>query len=189
MKKLALILLGVVMAAGAWAAEDGVNVVPKNTGLMFWTLATFLVMFFLLAKLAFKPIADALDRRGQTIKASLEEAERARAEAKKTLEQYQQQLAEARNEAKKIMEEARALGENLRKEIVVAAQAEAAAARQQAQEDIQREKEKSLQELQDTVARLSVQIAGKILEKEINEATHRALINSLIADLSRIRRS
>lgn len=171
------------------AAEGEVDVIPDNFGLQIWVILTFLVMFVLLARLAFKPIAEALDRRSQTIKQSLDDAEKSRTEAKKMLEDYQKQLAEARNEANKIVEEARGLGENVRKEVVEKANAEAAALMQRSQEEIERQKVKGIQELKDTVASLSVQIAGKVIEKEINEATHRQLIENLIKDLAKIRKS
>jgi F-type H+-transporting ATPase subunit b len=173
----------------ARAAEEGVNVIPSNIGLQVWVVATFLVMFALLAKLAFKPIAEALDRRGQTIRASLDEAEKTRAEAKKLMDDYQKQIAAARSEANKIIEEARTLSENVRKEIVDKANTEASATVQRAQEEIQRQKEKGVQELKDTVAGLSVQIASRVIEKEVNEATHRQLVENLIRDLAKVRKA
>ena len=190
MKKIALIL-SLLAATPVWthAAEEGVNVIPNDVGLQIWVVATFVVMFLLLAKLAFKPIAEALDRRGQTIKQSLDDAEKSRTEAKKLMEDYQKQLADARNEANKVVEEARALSENVRKEIVDKANSEASAIVQRAQEEIQRQKEKGVQELKDTVAGLSVQIASKVIEKEVNEATHRQLIENLLKDLSKTRKA
>jgi F-type H+-transporting ATPase subunit b len=143
----------------------------------------------LLAKFAFKPIAQALDRRGETIRKSIEEAEKQRAEAKKLMEDYQKQLAAARNEANKIIEEARGLGENVRKEVVEKANAEASALLLRSQEELERQKEKGIQELKDTVASLSVQIASKVIEKEVNEATHHQLVENLINDLAKIRKA
>jgi F-type H+-transporting ATPase subunit b len=192
MKTLSRIIVAFAMCAGATgalAATEGGGIVPSNWGLQLWTLVTFLILLFLLAKFAFKPIAAALDRRGAAIKGSIEEAEKQRAEAKKLMEDYQKQLAEARSEAGKIIEEARQLGEKVRKEVVDKASAEAAASVQRAQEEIQRQKEKGVQELKDTVASLSVQIASRVLEKEVNEATHRQLVDSLIKDLSSIRKN
>jgi F-type H+-transporting ATPase subunit b len=176
------------LPAAVLAAEDGVNVIPSNIGLQLWVVATFVVMVVLLGKLAFKPIGEALERRGATIKAQLDEAERSRAEAKKLMEDYQKQLAEARAEAGKIIEESRQLGEKIRKEIVDKANTEASAVVSRAQEEIVRQKEKSIQEMKDTIATLSVQIAGRVIEKEVNEATHRQLVESLIKDLAKVRK-
>jgi F-type H+-transporting ATPase subunit b len=105
------------------------------------------------------------------------------------MDDYQKQLAEARNEAGKIIEEARQLGERVRKEVVDKSNAEASAAVQRAQEEIQRQKEKGIQEMKDTVAALSVQIASRVIEKELDEATHRQLVDNLIKDLSKVQRA
>jgi len=181
--------------AVAWAEEaapppgEGSQIPPTDWGLQIWTLVTFLVLLVLLAKFAFKPIAQALDSRGQKIKQSIDDAEKSRAEAKKLMEDYQKQIAEARTEAGKVIEEARQLGERVRKEVVEKANAEASAVAQRAQEEIVRQKEKGIQELKDTVASLSVQIASKVIEKEVNEATHRQLIDTLIKDLGKVQRS
>jgi F-type H+-transporting ATPase subunit b len=185
----------VITGAVAWAEEaapppgEGSQIPPTDWGLQLWTLVAFVVLLVLLTKFAFKPIAQALDRRGETIKKSIEDAEKQRAEAKKLMEDYQKQVADARNEAGKIIEEARQLGERVRKEVVEKANSEASAVAQRAQEEIQRQKEKGIQEMKDTVAALSVQIASKVIEKEVNEATHRQLVENLIKDLGKIQRS
>ncbi|MGD0017067.1 MAG: F0F1 ATP synthase subunit B [Verrucomicrobiia bacterium] len=190
-------MLGCVAVTGvvAWAEEaapppgGGSQIPPTDWGLQIWTLAAFLVLLALLGKFAFKPIAEALDRRGETIRKSIEEAEKSRAEAKKLMEGYQTQIAEARTEANKLLEEARAVGEKVRNEVVDKANTEASAVVQRAQEEIERQKEKGVQELKDTVANLSVQIASRVLEKEVNEATHRQLVENLIKDLGKIRKT
>jgi F-type H+-transporting ATPase subunit b len=190
MKKLYLTILATsALPTLAHAAEGGEDILKFNPGLAIWTLLTFGVLFALLGKLAFKPIAEALDKRGQAIKQALDDAEKSRAEGKKLLEDYQKQVAQARAEANKIIEEARALGENVRKEIVEKAGAESSAAVQRAQEEIERQKEKGVQELKSTVASLSVQIASSVIGKELNEATHRQLIENLIKDLGKLRKA
>ena len=190
-------MLGCVAVTGAvaWAEEaapppgGGSQLPPTDWGLQIWTLAAFLVLLALLGKFAFKPIAEALDRRGETIKRSIEEAEKQRTEAKELMDSYQKQIAEARAEASKLIEEARVLGEKVRRELVDKANTEASAVVQRAQEEIERQKEKGVQELKDTVANLSVQIASRVLEKEVNEATHRQLVENFIHDLGKMRKS
>lgn len=186
-----LIGLGLVaMPLAAFAAEGGSEeMLALKPNLWIWTLLTFGVMFGLLAKLTFKPIAEALDRRGELIKKSIDDAEKQRAEAKKLMDDYQKQLAEARVEAGKVIEEARQLGEKVRKDVVDKANAEASTIVQRSQEEITRQKEKGIQEMKDTVASLSVQIASKIIEKEVNEAIHKQLVENLIKDLSKVRRA
>jgi len=175
------------LPAVARAAEEG-GIVPTDYSLQIWTLVTFVVLLGLLAKFAFKPIAEALDRRGQLIKAQIDDGQKMRAEAKKLMEDYQKQLAEARVEAGKVIEEARQLGEKVRKDVVDKATTEASAIVSRSQEEIIRQKEKGIQEMKDTIASLSVQIAGRVLEKEVNVATHKQLVESFISDLAKIRK-
>ena len=190
MKTILRFTLGTGLAAlpaVARAAEDG-GIVPTDYSLQIWTLITFVVLLGLLAKFAFKPIAEALDRRGQLIKAQIDDGQKLRAEAKKLMEDYQKQLAEARVEAGKVIEEARQLGEKVRKDVVDKATTEASAIVSRSQEEIVRQKEKGIQEMKDTIASLSVQIAGRVLEKEVNVATHKQLVESFISDLAKIRK-
>ena len=190
-------LLGTLVALGvttaSWAAEhtapgSGEQIPPKDWGLQIWTLASFLILLTLLAKFAFKPIAAALDRRGKLIKSQIDEAAKSRAEAKHLMDDYQKQIAEARIEAGKVIEEARQIGEKVRKEVVDKANSEASAIVSRSQEEIIRQKEKGIQEMKDTIAGLSVQIAGRIIEKEVNVATHKQLIDGLITDLAKVRK-
>src|SRR5271165_2614345 len=95
---LATVSFVALSGAVAWAEEaaapppgEGSQIPPTDWGLQIWTLVTFVVLLVLLAKFAFKPIAQALDRRGETIKKSIEEAEKQRADAKKLMEDYQKQ--------------------------------------------------------------------------------------------------
>jgi len=186
--------LAVLGATAAQAAEHaapggGEQIPPTDYGLQIWTLVAFVVLLALLVKFAFKPIGEALDRRGKAIKASLDEAEKQRADAKKLMEDYQKQLAQARAEAGKIIDEARTLSEKVRKDEIEKAKADIDAEKVRAQDEINRQKEKGVQELKDTVASLSVQIASKVIEKELNEATHRQIVDKLIADLGQVRKA
>jgi F-type H+-transporting ATPase subunit b len=184
----ALLVPAMAFAAEEAAEHAGGGPLEINVGLQVWVILTFVVMMGLLAKIAFKPIGEALERRGATIKAQLDEAEKSRADAKKLMEDYQKQIAEARVEAGKVIEEARQLGEKVRKEVVDKANSEASAIVSRSAEEIVRQKEKGIQEMKDTVASLSVQIAGRIIEKEVNEATHKQLVENLIKDLAKVRK-
>src|ERR1041385_5772272 len=82
-------VVSVVAAEESAPPGEGSQIPPTDWGLQIWTLVAFVVLLVLLAKFAFKPIADALDRRSETIKKSIEEAEKQRAEAKKLMDDYQ----------------------------------------------------------------------------------------------------
>ena len=78
---------------------------------MIWTVVTFIVLLLILKKVAWKPILAALDKRENDIKESLEQAEKAKEEAKQILEENQANLAKAEEESKKIIEQSRAYAE------------------------------------------------------------------------------
>jgi F-type H+-transporting ATPase subunit b len=88
------------------AASPLIEVVP---GLMIWTIVCFAITFFVLRKFAFGPIQGAIDERRKRIRDSVEEAERARAEARNLLEEHRQLIGQAKSEAGEILAEARRL--------------------------------------------------------------------------------
>ncbi|MBW7841262.1 MAG: F0F1 ATP synthase subunit B, partial [Ignavibacterium sp.] len=94
------------------SAEGGL--LSVNGGLAFWTVVTFLLLVLLLSKFAWKPILSALKQREDAIKDSLEQADKAKEEAKKILAENQNNLAKAEEESKKIIEQSRQFAENLK---------------------------------------------------------------------------
>jgi F-type H+-transporting ATPase subunit b len=167
----------------AFAAGD--NLLKFDPGLQIWTLLTFLVMLALLAKFGLKPIANALDKRNEAIKASLAEAEKARAEVKKMSDEAKKATDAARLEANRILDETRQAAENVRKEIIAKANAEAAELVKRAGEGIEQQKQKALGELRQTVADLSVQISEQVIQRRLDEQMHKQLADQFIANLGK----
>src|SRR5919197_1129458 len=98
-----------------FAADEGGGgnfLVTPNVGLMIWTLIAFGIALFLLQRLAFPRIGDALDRRRRVIEESIEAADRTRQEADVLLEEYRERLREAREQAEDIVARARAASGN-----------------------------------------------------------------------------
>src|SRR5215218_7965913 len=101
------------------AAEEGGGgsfLVSPSLGLMIWTLLAFGITLYLLNKLAFPRIAEALDRRRVAIEESIESAQRAKQEADELLAEYRARLREAREQADDIVARARKAGDNLKEE-------------------------------------------------------------------------
>src|SRR6188472_1387513 len=96
------------------AAEDsgGSFLVSPDVGLMIWTLVVFLLSMYILSKVAFPRIAEALDKRQRAIEESIDTAERTRVEADKLLAEYRERLHEARSQADDIVARARKTAEN-----------------------------------------------------------------------------
>ena len=97
----------------AEATEDKSGLIKPIPGLMIWTLISFGIAYFVLRRYAFGPIQKIIDERRQRIRESIEEADRARAEARKLLEEHRQLRANARGEAESILSEARRVADSM----------------------------------------------------------------------------
>lgn len=154
--------------------------------LWIWTFVAFIIVFFILKKFAFPRITEMLDKRTEKIEGDLKNAELTREEAEKLLADYKAQLDEARAEAKKIMDEGKTLGENLRKETIAKATEEANQLIRRAQEEIGREKEKAIKELQNQIADISIEVASKVIQKSLSKEEHSKLIDQYITEVGRL---
>jgi len=170
-------LLAAVVAAEDIKAKS--PIVPEGKEI-FWAVISFFIVFGLLAWKGWPAIKKAIADREAHIKADLERAESAKTEAETSLVQYQQQLAEARNEAGKIIEEARLAADQVRKDLIARAEADATELRGRAQEDIRLATERAVADLQGRVAELSIELAEKVVERNLDHDTQIALIESYI---------
>jgi F-type H+-transporting ATPase subunit b len=150
-------------------------------GLMIWTVISFVILLVLLWKVAYKPITKALKKREDTIRDSLEEANKTRVSAEALLNDYKNQLAQAREEAHKILSEGKTLGENIKKEIIQKAHEESNQIVKRAQEEIEFQKEKALMELKERIADLTITAASKVIEKSLDKKDHEQLLEEYIS--------
>jgi F-type H+-transporting ATPase subunit b len=167
------------------AAEHAENVKAKNPIVpegkeILWGSISFAIVFAILAWKAWPAIKKALADREAKIRTDLEGAETAKAEAESSLAEYQRQLAEARNESGKIIEEARLAADQVRKDLIARAESDAADLRARAQEDIRLATERAMADLQGRVAELSIELAEKVVERNLDRDTQIALIESYI---------
>ena len=159
------------------------TLITPTTGLMIWTLVTFVVVLIVLRRYAFGPIQQMLDARRQAIVADLDAAESARTEAQEALAEYRQQLAEARKEAGKIVEDARRVGDERRTAAVAELEAEKARLMRQTQEEIRAETRQALNAIKQQVANLAVAATEKVVRARLDEAEQRRLIEEALADV------
>ncbi|MGM9521514.1 MAG: F0F1 ATP synthase subunit B [Oscillospiraceae bacterium] len=156
-------------------------------GVNFWTaLFTFLNMiitFLLLKKFLFKPVKKMVDERQKEIDDQYADADRAKGEAEALKADYQRHLAEAKSEREEILRDATARGQKREQDIVSAAMEEANAIRQKAESDIAQEKKKALNEMKNEISGIAMEIATKVVEKEINEKDHQALVEEFIGKI------
>src|SRR5918996_3133869 len=143
-----------------WAQEEGghaeepsgLDLILPETAELLWGIISFLVVLFVLTRLLFPKIRQAVEDREAQIQSDLEAAERAKAEAQKEQEGYKKQLAEARSEANRVIEDARQQAEQVRKDIIAKAERDAEQVLARAQEQIVAERNRTIIELQKTVA-------------------------------------
>jgi len=163
--------------------EGGSFLVTPGLGLMIWTLIAFGVTMYVLKKLAFPKIGDALEKRATAVRENIEASERQRAEADEILKEYRARLKEAREQADDISARARKSAESA----VADATAEGKAKREElvaaARKDIESETRRSLDSIRREVADLTVLATEKITRKSLTDADHQKLVEEALAEV------
>jgi len=159
------------------------TLITPTTGLMIWTLVTFVVVLIVLKKYAFTPIQQMIDQRRVAITADLDAAEKARGEAQDALAEYREQLAEARKEAARIVEDARRIGEERRVADVAALEAETVRLKEQAKAEIAAETRQALADLKQHVAELTMVATEKVVRARLDAGEQKRLIEDALADV------
>ena len=155
-----------------------------SLGLFFWQTLLFVGLLLLLAKYAWKPILSAVEERENTIKDSLEAAERAKADMEAVQADNKRILKEARAERDALLAEAKKTSTQIVNDAKEAAQAEADKIAAAAQEAIQQEKNAAINDLKAQVAGLSVDIAQKVLQGELaDQKKQEQLVEKLVNDI------
>jgi F-type H+-transporting ATPase subunit b len=172
-----------VLVAAAESDGGGSFLVSPNVGLMIWTLLVFGVSMYLLYKIAFPRIAEALDRRQHAIEESIDHAERTRREADEILAEYRARLAEARGQADEIVARARKTGEAAENEIVAAARGKREEMMEQTRRDIEAETRRAIQEIRAEVADLTVLATEKVARKALTSEDQKRLVDEALAEL------
>jgi F-type H+-transporting ATPase subunit b len=153
-------------------------------GTVFWATVAFLVVAFLLKKMAWGPILKSLEERSQGIENALNEAERARQEMSKLQAGNEQLLREARDERDRILVEAKALKDSIVSEARSKATEESTRIITAARLEIDNQKKAAITELKNQVATLSVDIAEKLTREKLSDSEkQKALNESLIAEI------
>jgi len=150
---------------------------------LVWGTLSFVVLFYLLVRFAFPPVKKMMEDRTNRIRKDLDDAERVRNEAETILADYQRQLADARSEANRIIEESRQTADRLRADLVQRAEAEVAELRRRSEDEIRGAQQQALADLQASVKGLVIELAEKVVERNLDRDTSTALIESYIAQV------
>lgn len=156
-----------------------------DTGLLFWTLVTFIALVFLLARFTFKPLTRLTEERERNIRESLEKAETARDQAQELLDLNEKRLSEAREEARRIINEGHRIVAQMKREAAERSQEDAEAVINQARAEIEGEVQRSLSELKTTVANLSLRITRQVIRDDMTDERHEQLASDFIERLKK----
>jgi F-type H+-transporting ATPase subunit b len=161
------------------------DLILPSFGLIFWMTLTFVIVFLVLKKFAWKPILGALKDREKSIQDALDSADRAKKEMEVLQASNEKILMEARAERDSLLKEARETKDSIINEAKGKAQKEATKLIQDARDAIQNEKAAALSELKSQVATLSIEIAEKILKSELSsDEKQKTLVNSMLKEVS-----
>ena len=178
------ILLTAKKAEHGAEEPSGLDLILPAFEELLWGIVAFAVVFFILNKFAFPALRKNAEARDKQIADDLKQAEDAKFEAQRQLDEYKKQLADARGEANKIIEEARQSAEQVRKDLIAKAEQEAEQVVGRAQEQIQNERTRAIGELQSTVSDLSIELAEKIVNRTIDASAHRDLVDAYIKEVA-----
>jgi F-type H+-transporting ATPase subunit b len=154
-----------------------------NTGLMIWTLLCFGITFFVLRKYAFGPVQKLIDERRKRIREALDEADNARAEARRLLEEHKQLMSQARGQAEEILVEARQIAESQRVRMRDELEADRQRRLEETTKQIQSETARALEQIRAEVGELTVIATEKVTGKVLDDSDQRRLIDEAISEL------
>lgn len=169
-----------MIAALPLAANALIKVTP---GLMIWTIVCFLITLFVLQRYAFGPIQKAIDERRDRIRASLDEADHAREEARRLLEEHRQLINRAQADAEQILSEARRVAEANERRMRDELEEDRQRRLEDTRKQIDAETRRALEQIRLEVVDLSLLAATKVTKKALDDADHKRLIEEAVGEL------
>lgn len=165
------------------AAPKG-GLLSPNVGLMFWTLFIFALLLLILSRFAYPKILEAVEARDRAVEEALAAAKRDREEAAKVLAEHRKQLEAARDEVQKLMTAARADGEKVRADVIEQAHKEQQHMLERARAEIVSERDRAIAELRRETVDLAVRAASKVIERNLDVESNRAVVESFLASIA-----
>ena len=159
------------------AAASPTELLLKPTpGLYIWSIITCLLLFFVLRKFAWKPLLNALNEREDFISNSLKDAEKAREELENINQESQDIITNARSEAQSILADGKSAAENIKQQTISDAKDQSAKIIEDAKRQIEAEKEKAMSEIKDEIVDISLNVAQKLISKNLSSEDNKKLI-------------
>jgi F-type H+-transporting ATPase subunit b len=174
-----------ILAQEEAEASSNVSLVLPETNELIAGIVAFLIVFFFVWKWAIPAINRTLEARQKAITGKLEDAERAKTEAENLRKDYEQQMADARSKGNDLIEEARKAAEAMKADMIARAQAEAEGIVSKAREEAAQEKSRAMGEARREVANLSIDLAERVVGKNLDREAQLGLVDQYIAELER----
>ncbi len=162
------------------ASNPLIQVTP---GLMIWTIVCFLFVLFVLKKWAFGPIQQTIDARRERISSAIDEADRAREEARHLLEEHRKLIGQAKSEAEEILAEARRIGDAQRERVREETEADRQRRLEETRRQIDQATQQALGQIRSEVGKLSLLAAEKITRKTLTGKDQERLIDEALAEI------
>jgi len=157
--------------------------IQVTPGLMIWTIVCFLITLWVLKRFAFGPIQKIIDDRRERIRESIEEADRAREEARELVEEHRKLIGQARGEAEQILTEARRVADAQRERVKEEIEVDRERRLEETRRQIEAETQRALQQIRAEVADLALVAAEKVTAGALDAEGHRRLIDDAVRDL------
>ncbi len=157
--------------------------IEVRLGLMVWTIVCFGITFYILKRFAFGQIQKIIDERRERIRRSIEEAEKARNEARRLLEEHRTLIGQARGQSEQILSEARKVAESMARRVKEETEADRQRRLEETKRQIEAETQRALEQIRTEVAELTLIATTKVTGKVLEDADHKRLIDEAIRDL------
>lgn len=153
---------------------------PVNFGLQ---LVATIILFAVISRFLYKPVNGLINERKKVIASNLAVAEKQKEEMAEIKSDYEAEILKARGEAKKIVDDSRAKGEEVRMQIIEQANEEAVQIKARAEKELEREREQNQRDMKDQIAEISMLVASKVIQKNLDNETQQKFIDQFIDEV------
>lgn len=150
---------------------------------LLFTIINLLILLFFMKKILFKNVNNMFESRRKEIEDNLNNAEKSKSEANSLKQQYEEQIKDARSEAKKIVDDATMVANKKSDNIIEDARSRAKKIEEKANEEILNQKKMAFDSLKGEISVIAVDIASKVIKKDMSSSDHEKLIDGVIDDM------
>ena len=181
-----LVTLAIFLFVSTATVHAADNPMEFRADTALWSIVVFVGLFLILRTKAWPLVLEGLQKREETIRSSLEEAKRTRAEMEQLRAQFQKELAEAHQQIPKLLEEARRDAEHVATEMRTKAAADIQTERERLRRELEIAKDQAIKELWEQSAQLATLISAKAIGRSLTEDDHRRLLDEAMQEMVRV---